>query len=109
MFVHLDLILMCCIIRSYRNLVYFRACTVRPDLLYRTVRAVVYTCMYMYVVILRLVDALIVTDSRLVIRVENMVRSTTSSLEDLEVDLNGAMSNYLRLALRFLLSSLLIF
>ena len=58
-------------------------------------------------IILRLVDALIVTDSRLVIRVENMV--TTSSLEDLEVDLNGAMSNYLRLALLILLSSLLIF
>ena len=58
-------------------------------------------------IILRLVDALIVTDSRLVIRVENMV--TTSSLEDLEVDLNGAMSNYLRLALLVLLSSLLIF
>ena len=31
---------------------------------------------------------------------------TTSSLEDLEVDLNGAMSNYLRLALIVLLSSL---
>ena len=60
-------------------------------------------------IILRLVhvDALIVTDSRLVIRVENMV--TTSSLEDLEVDLNGTMSNYLRLALLILLSSLLIF
>ena len=60
-------------------------------------------------IILRLVDALIVTDSRLVIRVENVV--TTSSLEDLEVDLNGAtcMSNYLRLALLILLSSLLIF
>ena len=41
------------------------------------------------------------------IRVENMV--TTSSLEDLEVDLNGAMSNYLRLALIVLLSSLLIY
>ena len=59
-------------------------------------------------IILRLVGALIVTDSRPVIRVENMV--TTSSLEeDLEVDLNGAMSNYLRLALLILLSSLLIF
>ena len=58
-------------------------------------------------IILRLVDALIVTDSRLVIRVEIVV--TTSSLEDLEVDLNGAMSNYLRLALLILLSSLLIF
>ena len=58
-------------------------------------------------IILRLVGALIVTDTRLVIRVENMV--TTSSLEDLEVDLNGAMSNYLRLVLLVLLSSLLIF
>ena len=53
------------------------------------------------------VGALIVTDSRLVIRVENMV--TTSSLEDLEVDLNGVMSNYLRLVSPVLLSSLLIF
>ena len=44
---------------------------------------------------MRLAGALIVTDSRLVIRVENMV--TTSSLEASEVDLNGAMSNYLRL------------
>ena len=50
---------------------------------------------------MRLADALIVTDSRLVIRVENMV--TTSSLEASEVDLNGAMSNYLRLALLVLL------
>ena len=58
-------------------------------------------------IILRLVGALIVTDSRLVIRVENMV--TMSSLEDLEVDLNGAMSNYLRLVSPVLLSSLLIF
>ena len=58
-------------------------------------------------IILRLVGALIVTDSRLVIRVENMV--TASSLEDLEVDLNGAMSNYLRLVSPVLLSSLLIF
>ena len=40
-------------------------------------------------IILRLADALIVMDSRLVIRVENMV--TTSSLEVLEVDLNDAM------------------
>ena len=55
---------------------------------------------------LRLADALIVMDSRLVIRVENMV--TTSSLEVLGVDLNGAMSNYLRLALLILLSSLLV-
>ena len=38
-------------------------------------------------IILRLADALIVMDSRLVIRVENMV--TTSSLEVSEVDLNG--------------------
>ena len=56
---------------------------------------------------LRLVGALIVTDYLLVIRVENMV--TTSSLEDLEVDLNGAMSNYLRLVSPVPLSSLLIF
>ena len=50
-------------------------------------------------IILRLVDALIVTDSRLVIRVENMV--TTNSLEVSGVDLNDAMSrsNYLRWAL----------
>ena len=33
---------------------------------------------------------------------------TTSGLEDLKVDLNGAMSNYLRLALLVLLSTLLI-
>ena len=52
------------------------------------------------------VDALIVMDSRLVIRVENMV--TTSSLEGLGVDLNGAMSNYLRLPLLISLSSLLV-
>ena len=39
------------------------------------------------IITLRLADALIVTDSRLVIRVENMV--TTSSLEVSEVDLNG--------------------
>ena len=55
-------------------------------------------------IILRLADALIVMDSRLVIRVENMV--TTSSLEVLGVDLNGAMSNSLRLALLILLSLL---
>ena len=48
---------------------------------------------------MRLVGALIVTDSRLVIRVENMVTCTTSSLEDLEVDLNGAINSYLRLVL----------
>ena len=57
-------------------------------------------------IILRPADALIVTDSQLIIRVENMV--TTSSLEVLGVDLNGAMSNYLRSALLVLLSSLLI-
>ena len=46
------------------------------------------------------------TDSRHVIRVENMVTRSTSSLEEvLGVDLNGAMSNYLRLALLVLLSS----
>ena len=37
------------------------------------------------------------TVSRHVIRVENTV--TTSNLEALEVDLNGTMSNYLRLSL----------
>ena len=42
-------------------------------------------------IILRLADALIVMDSRLVIRVGNMV--TTSSLEALGVDLNGTTSN----------------
>ena len=41
------------------------------------------------IITLRLADALVVTDSRLVIRVENMV--TTSILEVPEVDLNGAM------------------
>ena len=46
---------------------------------------------------------LMVMDSRLVIRVENMV--TTSSLEVSEVDLNGAVSKYLRLALLVLISS----
>ena len=58
---------------------------------------------------MRLVDALIVTDSRLVIRVENMV--TTNSFEVSVVDLNDAMSrsNYLRWALLVLLSSLLIY
>ena len=55
-------------------------------------------------IILRLVDALIVMDSRLVIRVENMV--TTSSLEVFGVDLNGAMSNPLWLALLILVSLL---
>ena len=52
---------------------------------------------------MRLADALTVMDSRLVIRVENMV--TTSSLEVLGVNLNGTMSNYLPLALLILLSS----
>ena len=58
---------------------------------------------------MRLVDALIVTDSRLVIRVENMV--STNSLEVSVVDLNDAMnrSNYLRWALLVLVSSLLIY
>ena len=46
---------------------------------------------------MRLADALIVMDSRLVIRVENTI--TSSNLEALEVDLNGTMSNYLRLSL----------
>ena len=41
----------------------------------------------------RLADVLVVMDSRLVIRVENMV--TTSSLEVLEVDLNGTTSSSL--------------
>ena len=70
--------------------------------------------------ILRLADALIVMDSRLVIRVENTCvvrpRSTctvihvesTSSLEVLGADLNGTMSNYLRLVLLILLSLLLV-
>ena len=56
---------------------------------------------------MRVADALMVTVFRHVIRVENTV--TPSSLEVLEeMDLNGAMSNYLRLALLVLLSSLLI-
>ena len=62
-------------------------------------------------IILRLADALmVVMDSRLVIRVENMVTGTrsTSSLEVLGVDLNGTMSNYLRLVLLILLSLLLV-
>ena len=46
---------------------------------------------------MRLADALMVMVSRLVIRVENMV--TTSSLEVLGVDLNGTTSNYLQLPL----------
>ena len=59
---------------------------------------------------MRLADALIVMDSRLVIRVENMV--TTISLEVLHVGvdlhLKDATSNYLLLALLILLSSLLV-
>ena len=47
-----------------------------------------------------------VTDSRVVIRVEDMV--TTICEEVLEVDLNGAVSNNLRLALLVLLFLLLI-
>ena len=61
---------------------------------------------------MRVADALLVTDSRLVIRVENMVTTSSLHVEDLEVDLNGATcttSNYLRLTLLVLLSSLLIF
>ena len=58
------------------------------------------------IIILRLADALTVMDSRLVIRVENMV--TTSSLEVLGADLNGTMSNYLQLVLLILLSLLLV-
>ena len=42
---------------------------------------------------MRVADALMVTVSRHVIRVENTV--TTSNLEALEVDLNGTMSNSL--------------
>ena len=57
-------------------------------------------------IILRLADALVVIDSRLVIRVENMV--TTSSFEVLGADLNGTMSNYMRLVLLILLSLLLV-
>ena len=55
---------------------------------------------------MRLAGALIEMDSRLVIRVENMV--TTSNLEVLEVDLNDAMFELsgLRLSLLILLSSL---
>ena len=48
-------------------------------------------------IILRLADALMVMASRLVIRVENVV--TTSSLEVLGVDLSGTTSNYLQLLL----------
>ena len=58
---------------------------------------------------LRLADALKVTDFRHDTQVENTgtCMVTTSNLEVLGVDLNGAMSNYLRLALLVLLSSLL--
>ena len=47
--------------------------------------------------IMKVADALMVTVSRHVIRVENTV--TTSNLEALEVDLNGTMSNYFLLPL----------
>ena len=46
---------------------------------------------------MRVADALMVTVSRHVIRVENTV--TTSNLEALEVDLNGTTSNYFLLSL----------
>ena len=46
---------------------------------------------------MRVVDALMVTASRHVIRVENTV--TTSNLEALEVDLNGTTSNYFLLSM----------
>ena len=46
---------------------------------------------------MRVADALMVTVSRHVIRVENTV--TTSNLEALEVDLNGTMSNCFLLSL----------
>ena len=48
-------------------------------------------------IISRLADALTVMDSRLVIRVENML--ITSSLEVLGADLNSTMSKYLQLSL----------
>ena len=54
---------------------------------------------------MRLADALIVMDSQLVIRVENVV--TTSSLEVLGAGLNGTMSKCLRLVLLILLPLLL--
>ena len=46
-------------------------------------------------IILRPADALIVTDSQLIIRVENMITTSSldASLEVLGVDLTGAMSN----------------
>ena len=59
-------------------------------------------------IILRLADALIVMDSRLVIRVENTCMVTTSSLEVLGAGLNGTMSNCLRLVLLILLPLLLV-
>ena len=46
---------------------------------------------------MRVVDALMVTISRHVIRVENTV--TTSNLEALEVDLDGTTSNYFLLSM----------
>ena len=52
---------------------------------------------------LRLADALVVMDSRLVTQVENM--ATMSNLEALEVDLNGTMSNTLRKSLLLCLTS----
>ena len=48
-------------------------------------------------IIMRKADALMVTVSRHVIRVENT--ATTSNLEALKVGLNGTMSNYLWLSL----------
>ena len=56
-------------------------------------------------IISRLADALIVMDSRLVIRVENMVTTSSLDLEVSEVDLNGtrSMSKYLQLSLLVLL------
>ena len=46
-------------------------------------------------IILRPADALIVADSQLIIRVENMITTSSldASLEVLGVDLTGAMSN----------------
>ena len=49
-----------------------------------------------------------VTVSRHVIRVENTVSYYEQFLDALEVDLNGTMSNYLRLVLLILLSLLLV-
>ena len=50
-------------------------------------------------IIMRVADALMVTVSRHVIRVENTITSSNLNLEALEVDLNGTMSNYLWLSL----------